>query len=190
MTAPRIVVYDANVLYPAQLRDLLMRLAVAGLVRAHWSDQIHEEWIENVLANRPDLRREQLDRTRMLMERALPSARVEGYERHVAAITLPDPDDRHVVAAAIEGEAEVIVTFNLRDFPESALEPLGLKAMHPDDFVLSLYEAHPDQVVQAMHTHRTSLRRPSKSSEEYLAVLAKAGLTQMVATLRGRQVEL
>ena len=78
MTARPIVVYDANVLYPAQLRDLLMRLAVAGLVRAHWSDQIHEEWMENVLANRPDLRREQLERTRALMERALPSARVEG----------------------------------------------------------------------------------------------------------------
>ena len=72
MTPRPIVVYDANVLYPAQLRDLLMRLAVSGLGRAHWSDQIHEEWMENVLANRPDLRREQLERTRALMERALP----------------------------------------------------------------------------------------------------------------------
>ena len=88
MTARPLVVYDANVLYPAQLRDLLMRLAVSGLVRAHWSDEIHEEWMENVLANRPDLRREQLDRTRMLIERALPSARVEGYEQHIAPILL------------------------------------------------------------------------------------------------------
>ena len=118
MTARPIVVYDANVLYPAQLRDLLMRLAVAGLVRAHWSDQIHEEWMENVLSNRPDLRQEQLERTRALMERALPSARIEGYEQHMASVSLPDPDDRHVVAAAIEIETEIIVTFNLR-FSES-----------------------------------------------------------------------
>lgn len=191
MTAARpIVVYDANVLYPAQLRDLLMRLAVSGLVRAHWSDQIHQEWMENVLNNRPDLRREQLERTRALMERALPSARVEGYERHIAAIFLPDPDDQHVVAAAIEVEAEIIITFNLRDFPERDLASFGLKALHPDAFVLSLYEAHPDHVVQVMHTHRISLRRPSKSPEEYLAVLEKAGLIQTVAALRSHQIAL
>ena len=123
MTARPIVVYDANVLFPAQLRDLLMRLAVAGLVRTHWSEKIHEEWMEGVLVSRPDLRREQLERTRTLMEQALPSARVEGYERHVASISLPDPNDRHVVAAAMEVEAEVIVTFNLRDFPQSVLQP-------------------------------------------------------------------
>ena len=143
-----------------------------------------------MLSNRPDLRREQLDRTRMLMERALPSARVEGYERHIASISLPDLDDRHVVAAAIEIEAEVIVTFNLRDFPQRVLEPFGLKALHPDAFVLSLFDVHPNHVVQVMHTHRTSLRRPPKSPEEYLAVLAKAGLMGTVTALRGHQIGL
>ena len=190
MTTRPLVVYDANVLFPAQLRDLLMRLAVAGLVRAHWSDKIHEEWMGSVLASRPDLRREQLERTRALMERALPAARVEGYERHIASISLPDADDRHVVAVGMQVEAEVIVTFNLRDFPRRVLEPHGLKAIHPDAFVLSLYEAHPDQVLQVMHTHRTSLRRPAKSSAEYLAILAKVGLAQTVAALRGREVAL
>lgn len=88
ITARPIVVYDANVLYPAQLRDLLMRLAVAGLVHAHWSDKIHEEWMENVLSNRPDLQQEQLERTRASMERVLLSARVEDYEQHIASISL------------------------------------------------------------------------------------------------------
>ena len=113
-----VCVYDANVLYPAQLRDLLMRLTVDGLVRAHWSEQIHEEWIRNVLSNHPDVRRADLRRTRQLMERALPDARVKGYEHRLPDLTLPDPDDRHVLAAAIEVDATYIVTFNLKDFPE------------------------------------------------------------------------
>ena len=74
--------------------------------------------------------------------------------------------------------------------PGSVRARRRLKAIHPDAFVLSLCEVHLDQVVQVMHTHRTSLRRPSKSPEEYLAVLVKAGLTQTVAALRGRQAEL
>jgi len=184
VTARPIVVYDANVLYPAQLRDLLMRLAVAGLVRAHGSDQIHAEWMAHVCARHPDVRREQLERTRVLTEHALPSARVEGYERHVASISLPDPADRHVVAAAIEAEAQAVVTFNLRDFPHEVLKPHGLRAVHPDAFVVSLYEAHPDPVVQVMHAHRISLRRPLKSPEEYLAELARGGLTQTVTAVR------
>ena len=86
-----IVLYDANVLYPAQLRDLLMRLAVGGLVRAHWSDQIHAEWMAHVAARHPALEQAQLERTRLLMERALPAARVEGYEQHMTTLALPDP---------------------------------------------------------------------------------------------------
>jgi len=95
-----------------------------------------------------------------------------------------------VVAAAIEAEAEAVVTFNLRDFPREVLKAYGLRAVHPDAFVVSLYEAHPDLVMQVMHAHRGSLRRPPKSPEEYLAVLARGGLTQTVAALRGRQDEL
>ena len=186
MTARPIVVYDANVLYPAQLRDLLMRLAVSGLVRAHWSDQIHEEWMGNVLVNRPDLRQEQLDRTRALMERALPSARVEGYEQHMASISLPDPDDRHVVAAAIEAKAEVIVTFNLRDFPESVFDPLGLKALHPDAFVLSLFEAHPDHVAQREDTQCGVIGRRRLSGEGRIGLVQQAAdLLVVLVRLRG-----
>jgi len=187
---PSVVVYDANVLFPAQLRDLLIRLAVSGLIRAHWSDLIHEEWIAAVLAKRPDLRREQLERTRVLMERALPAARVEGYEPHISSIALPDDDDRHVVAVAIEVGAACIVTFNLRDFPRDTLAPYKLTAVHPDAFVLSLYKAEPLRVLQVMRTHRMALRRPAKSSGEYLATLAKSGLTETVETLRNDDVKL
>ena len=99
-TGRPVVVLDANVLYPAQLRDLLMRLAVAGLMRAHWTDRIHKEWMRAVRERHPDISPDQLNRTRELMERALPSARVVGYQRRVKHLSLPDADDRHVVAAS------------------------------------------------------------------------------------------
>ena len=111
------VIYDANVLYPAPLRDLLIRVAMAGLVRARWTDAIHEEWIRNLLRNRPDLGAEQLKRTRQLMDRAVPDCLVIGYEGLIDGLRLPDMDDRHVLAAAIHARATLILTLNVRDFP-------------------------------------------------------------------------
>lgn len=99
--SPFTAVYDACVLYPAPLRDFLMWLGLSGRFRARWSQAIHEEWKRNLLINRPDLTRVQVDRTSDLMDRAIPDGLVEGYEALVAGLTLPDPDDRHVLAAAI-----------------------------------------------------------------------------------------
>ena len=102
--------YDACVLYPAPLRDLLMRLALTDLFRARWTDAIHEEWIRNVLANRSDLKREQLERTRDLMNAHVRDCLVTGHENLIEGLNLPGPDDRHVLAAAIRAGAGVIVT--------------------------------------------------------------------------------
>ena len=113
--------FDANVLYPSGLRNFLMHLALTGIFRAHWSAAVHEEWLRNLIKNRPDLTREKLERTRHLMDKALPDALVTGYEHLVDAIELPDRDDRHVLAAAIRCGASVIVTLNLGDFPRQAL---------------------------------------------------------------------
>lgn len=96
--------YDANVLYPAELRNLLMHLALIGLFRAKWSAEIHEEWMSNLLINRPDLKRVQLERTRMLMDKHAVDALVTGYEDLIPGLQLPDPDDRHVLAAVDRGE--------------------------------------------------------------------------------------
>src|SRR5690606_10197106 len=115
--------YDACVLFPAPLRDLLMHVALTDLYRAKWTDAIHEEWIRSVLNARPDLSRPQLERTRQLMNVHVRDCLVTGYEALIDGVTLPDPKDRHVVAAAIGAGANVIVTFNLKDFPESALKP-------------------------------------------------------------------
>ena len=132
MEGPVIAVYDANILYPAPLRDLFIRLAQAGLVRGRWTETIHDEWVRNVLKDNPHLSSERLARTRTLMNEAVRDSVINGYEDLIDSLTLPDPDDRHVLAAAIHGDAEVIVTFNLKDFPAATLDHFGIEAQHPD----------------------------------------------------------
>src|SRR5437879_4076956 len=121
MEHPLTAIYDANILYPAPIRDLFIRLAQAGLVRAKWTETIHEEWMRNVLMNNPRLSAERLARTRTLMDEAVRDCLVTGHEELIAPLSLPDPDDRHVLAAAIYAGADVIVTCNLRDFPTETL---------------------------------------------------------------------
>src|SRR5579871_3108956 len=124
-------ILDSCVLYPAPLRDFFMRLAVQ-LYQPKWTETIHEEWIRNVLADRPDLTRAQLTRTRELMDRHGGACLVTGYEALFPTLSLPDPDDRHVLAAAITAQAPLIVTFNLPDFPAPILAARHVRAMHPD----------------------------------------------------------
>jgi predicted nucleic acid-binding protein len=182
--ATLIALYDAHVLYPAELRNFLMHLALTGIFRAKWSRDIHEEWISNLLMNRPDLTRQKLERTRQLMDRAALDALVVGYEKLIPKLTLPDENDRHVLAAAIRGKAQVIVTMNLKDFPAEVLEKYGMEAQHPDEFVLRLIDLAPYAVKEAAETHRQSLKNPSKSIGQYLASLEAQGLPQSVAALR------
>jgi hypothetical protein len=162
-----------------------MHLALTGIFRAHWSAEVHDEWIRNLLKNRPDLSRDKLQRTRHLMDKAIPDALVTGYEHLIDSIELPDREDRHVVAAAIRGGASVIVTSNLADFPTHALRNFRIEAQHPDDFVLALLETFPDLVLEAARTHRASLKNPSKTEDEYLAELDAQGLAKSVGEIRG-----
>ncbi len=134
MEQPVMAVYDANILYPAPLRDLFIRLAQAGLVRAKWTETIHDEWVRNVLKDNPRVSVERLARTRTLMNEAVRNCLVTGYEELISSLSLPDPDDRHVLAAAIRARADVIVTFNLSDFPVETLAGFNIEARHPDDF--------------------------------------------------------
>lgn len=110
---------------------MLLELAEARLYRPIWSEDIHEEWIRAVSRTRPDIAPEKLERRRAAMDHALPDACVSGYERLVPAIELPDADDRHVVAAAIRAKAQVIVTFNEKDFPAAVLEEFDLATQLP-----------------------------------------------------------
>ena len=181
--AELVVIYDSCVLYPAPLRDLLVRLARTGLFRAHWTDAIHDEWISNLLEDRPDLSAVQLERTRQLMNAAVRDCLVTDYEGRIENLTLPDPDDRHVLAAAIEAQAQIIVTYNLRDFPADTLQPYGLEAVHPDDFILRVIALDPLVVRETVETHHQSLKNPPKTSREYLATLSNQNLPKTVAAL-------
>ena len=182
-SSPFTAVYDACVLYPAPLRDLLLWLAVSGRFRARWSAEIQAEWTRNLLANRPDLEG-RLERTVELMNTSVPDVLVTGYETLVAGLELPDPDDRHVLAAALRCNAGVIVTFNLKDFPRDRLEPFAIEAQHPDDFVDNLIALDPAAVLRAVQRARANLRNPPHSVDQYLAVLARQGLPQTTQALR------
>lgn len=182
--APVAAFLDANVLYPALLRSILMRLALADLYRPLWSDAVHEEWIAALLRNRPELDRAKLLRTRALMTAHLGQAMVEGYEPLIEGLTLPDPDDRHVLAAAIHGSASLVLTANIRDFPVEALAPYGIAASQPDTFLCGLIEANPSEAVEALRDDRLSLKHSPKTAAEYVGGLNALGLAQTSAVLQ------
>ena len=184
------VLFDACALYPAPLRDLLMQLALTDLFRARWTDAIHDKWTRNVLANRPDLSPEGLARCRRLMDRHVPDCLVTGYESLIPDLLLPDPDDRHVLAAAIHGAAGLIVTFNLGDFPRSVLGRYRIEAIHPDKFIARLFDEDVDAVLLAARLHRASLKRPPKSADQYLATLERCRLPATAARLGSHATEI
>ncbi len=181
--SPFTVVYDACVLYPAPLRDFLMWLALSGRFRARWSAQIHDEWKRNLLQNRPDLTPAQLERTAALMDQAIPDGLVTGHEALILGLTLPDQNDRHVLAAAIRCNASVIVTFNEKDFPAAALAPFGIEVQHPDAFVEYLFDLDPAAVVAAAQRQRAQLKNPPMDVERYLDILLRQGLVQTTKSL-------
>ena len=175
--------YDASVLYPAPLRDLLMQLALSDLYSAHWTRDIHDEWIRSVLGNRSDLTSEQLQRTRKLMDNSVRDCLVKNYRTLIPSLDLPDPDDRHVLAAAIVANADVIVTYNLRDFPRENLEIYGIRAQHPNEFLGHLINLAPSVVYSAVAAVRARLRNPPKSTGEYIDTIKQQQLPQTAAAL-------
>ena len=177
------VIYDACVLYPAPLRDLLMQLAVTDLFKARWTDQIHDEWIEALL-RRDKYHRSVLERTRGFMDASVRDAKVFGYEDLIEGLVLPDPDDRHVLAAAIKAGADAIITFNLKDFPSAVLSKYDIEAIHPDEFIYSQIDLAPTIACGAIKRQRESLKNPPKAKDEFLAILQKQQLPQTVSALR------
>jgi len=183
-TVPLVAFLDASALYPALLRNVLMHLALADLFRARWSDRVQEEWISAPLNVRPDLTHEQLVRIRTLMEAHAGEAVVSGYEHLIEQLTLPDADDRHVLAAAIHGGATVIVTANLRDFPAAALAGHGIVAQHPDAFLHELFKSNPGDVLDALRTLRLDLTNPPRTAVELLSLMEGQNLTASARALR------
>ncbi len=175
--------FDSNVLYSIPVTDIVLELASTGLYRARWSDDIHKEWTQSVQADRPDLSLEVILRRQEQMDRALPQALVTGYEGIVEGLELPDPDDRHVLAAAIVGRCDVIVTFNLSHFPEEALAPYGIEAQHPDTFLNHQRSLNEPLFLACIKTIRARLSKPRYDADAYIDRLRKCQLPLLASEL-------
>lgn len=180
-----IAVLDSCVLYPYHLRDFLIRIFISGnLYRPRWSEDIHVEWSENLLRNRPELDKVAIRRTIDLMNK-LPETLVQrqNYQHLISECHLPDPKDNHVLATAIYCEASYIVTFNLKDFPSPILSNYGIKALHPDDFVLDLMESNRAAVLSSLQSQVISLKNPPMNAEQLKERLISLGLTKSMKLL-------
>lgn len=167
---------DANILYPAPVRDLMMQLALDDVFHARWTADIHREWIEALLRNDPKRDRSKLEKTRDLMDQHTRDALITGYEPLIPCLQLPDPDDRHVLAAAITGRCDVIVTKNLSDFPSQTLRLFGIHALHPDEFLLDHCNRDLHRFCRSVKQVRGRLKNPEVSPSDYLAILARQEL--------------
>lgn len=177
------VILDANVLYPALLRDLLLSLAHADLYSAKWTVHIREEWMRRLHAARPGMER-QIAAAAAAMEEAIPDCLVTGYEPLIEGLRLPDLDDRHVLAAAIAGHADAIVTWNQKDFPKELLEPFGVQLQTPDEFVLNQVMLDKLSALAAIKKMRERWGRPQCDAAALVELLERRGLPQTAAHLR------
>ena len=188
---PPVVVLDACVLYPAALRDLLMWLAAGGVIRAHWTNEIHEEWMRNVAQDFAVPRRV-LERVRELMDRAAGDALIQRYRYHQRWFPNTDPKDRHVAAAALSARklsgatSVTIMTWNVKHFIQKELSALGLRVENPDAFLCRLLADSPEDVTAAFMRMRDNLRNPPKTSRECADTLAAQGLTKFARAILDR----
>lgn len=182
--ADRFVVFlDANVLYPFRMRDALLRFAEAGLFRARWSQDVLYEWKGALLKRKPNLQ-DSVDSQIRAMNLAFPEACVAGYHQLIEALDLPDPNDRHVLAAAIVADAEHIITENLRDFPQDALDPYDIAAVTADDFLESSFETYTAEAISALRTMRRAYSRPPLTPDEFIFELQSKGLPKTASRLK------
>jgi hypothetical protein len=179
-----VVLTDACVLYKDTLRDLLIQVAMTDLYRVRWTSKIQDEWINGLLRKRPELDRARLLRTRNKMNDAVPDSLITGYEVLIPGLELPDPDDRHVLAAAIVGRCDMIVTYNERDFPGAVLARYGIEVQHPDEFLVNQLDLDEDKVISAVRECRARFKNPPRSVSDYLDRLLLHQLPQTASWLK------
>lgn len=178
---------DANVFFGARLRSLLLFLSQTKMYRARWSERVHQEWIAAVAAKH-GIDPAKLHTTRQLMDTAVPDALVTGYEQLEAGIKLPDERDRHIVAAASLARADVIVTFNLKDFPAEVLKSLRLEACHPDQFIQDLFGISAELFTGAVKLDFEHYVQPRLLFGDYVDSFRKAGVPETAELLEKLRV--
>lgn len=176
---------DACVLYPLAMADALMSLATAGLFAAKWTTRIETEWIAALETRRPDLKG-RLSIRRDQMREAIPDWEVPeaAWQACTGNLALPDPDDVHVLAAALCGHADCIVTANLKDFPAAVVGALGIEVIHPDPFIVAQWDLDPLTAIAAFKRMRARWKRPEASAEDFAAAMERGGLPATAQRLR------
>lgn len=176
---------DACVLYPLAMTDALMSLATAGFFAAKWTTKIEEEWIGALERQRPDLKG-RLGARRDSMREAIPDWEVPESAWQILAnqLKLPDPNDRHVLAAAIAGHTDCIVTANLQDFPASVLNEFGLEAIDPDTFIVNQWDLDPVNAITAFKRMRARRKKPESSPIDFAYALEIGGLPSTAERIR------
>lgn len=174
---------DANVLFPIVVRDYLLWLSIHGLYSPKWSAKLLEEFTSIFEKKKKRLTPEQIERQIELMNKACPNALVEKYQGLLPSINLPDLNDKHVVAAAIKCNANVIVTYNLKDFPSECLDSFGLEAVDPDTFIADMIDLSPELCCDAFREMVLGKNKPPYSESEYLEIFRKNGLDQTAEAL-------
>ena len=183
-TLQSVVILDACVLYPAPVRDLLLSVAHEGLFIPKWTPIIQEEWLNALLSNRPELDREQLQKTQSMMRNAFPEAEImHQVEKKARLPLLPDLNDQHIFEAAVSSNASFIVTFNLRDFPDRLVEPLNIRAIHPDSFLCKLYKESANVMYTAFKKQLERLQHPPLSDIQLFNILTNCNLSKIVGYL-------
>ena len=179
-----LTILDANVLYPAGIRDILIQPAVHDLYRPKWTSEIFKEWMRVDRRLRATHDPAKAKRMQDQLDSFFFDARISHYEHLIDSLRLPDSNDRHVLAAAIQGKCDFIITLNLRDFPDSILDPYEIEALTPDEFLLILLEENPDEFIDSIRAVLSKLKNPPYSVEEYLDKRMQDGLSKTVAELR------
>lgn len=180
-------VLDACVLVPIAQADTLLSLADAGLYRPLWSDRILEETIRALETIHPDMKESRAARHRAaVMNEAFDDACVEGWEELLSAINLPDENDRHVVAAAIQGRADLIVTANLKDFPTDVLGRFNLEVQHPDEFFVNQLDLGPAEVMRSLQVQAAATRNPALTVADILASLERCNAWRFAEAARAQ----
>lgn len=168
-------VLDTNVIYPIDVRDLLFWFARYDLYTPKWSKHIFDEWAE--VMRRKGLPEKEIAKRTNKANLAFPDALVKNYEPLIHGLELPDEKDKHVLAAAIKTNANIIVTNNLKDFPDGYLARFGLAAKNADDFLSDTIDLNPDQAVLAFRRLVLNRRNPDLDEYQVLEILRKRGLT-------------
>lgn len=165
---------DTNVIYPIVIRDLLFWFAHYDLFTPQWSKHIFDEWID--VMKRKGVSEEEAFKRAGKANLAFPDALVKNYEGLIDGLDLPDEKDRHVLAAAIKANANIIVTNNLKDFPLEYLQSFGLTAKSADDFLTDIIDLNPNQAIRAFREMVLNKKNPDLDEYEVLELLRNQGL--------------